>query len=81
MSNTNLNDWRHDYNEWWAATHKEMLAKGEKMNAEERMKYNDAVKNYSEEFDAAGDWLEADYEQFKARVSKWWNEQEMKTNQ
>lgn len=76
-----MNDWQHDYNEWWEATRKEATAREEKMDAEKRMKYNDAWNNFSKEADAAGDWVEADWDQFKARVSKWWNEMEMNADE
>lgn len=63
-----------NYMEKWQAQRKEMDAKADKLNAEARLKYNDALDNFSKEMEAAGDWLEADWEQFNARVNKWWNE-------
>jgi hypothetical protein len=71
--NPNLNNAAHDQRERWEAMRQEMDAKADKLNAEQRMHYNDGLKNFSEEADAAGDWLEADWDQFNARVKKWWN--------
>ncbi len=79
--NPNVNNWQNDYNEWWEATRKEAMARAEKLDAEERMKYNDAWNNFSTEADAAGDWAQADWDEFKARVSKWWNSLEMKADE
>lgn len=72
-----MNDITKDYMEKWQAQIKEMNAKADKLNAEARLKYNDAIKNFSEEMSAAGDWMAADWDQFNARVKKWWNELEI----
>ena len=78
--NVNLNNAAEDQREWWEAYHKEQRAKAEKMDAEQRMKYNDALDNFSEEVDAASDWVAADWDQFKARVAKWSNDFELKAD-
>lgn len=66
-----------NYIEKWKAIVEEMDAQADKLNAEARLKYNDAMKNFNEEVSAAGDWLEADWDQFSARVKKWWNEMQI----
>lgn len=71
-------DKQKDYLEKWKAMRAEMQAKNEKLDAEMRMKNNDAFDNFEKEVEAAGDWVEADWDQFKARVTKWWNELEIK---
>jgi hypothetical protein len=38
-------------------------------------------KDFSKEFDAAGDWTEASWDQFKAKVEGWWNKGEVKTDE
>lgn len=63
-----------NYIEKWKAIVKEMDARADKLNAETRMKYNDAMKDFGKEVEAGTDWLEADWDQFSARVTKWWNE-------
>lgn len=79
--NPNLNNAAHDHREWWESFKKEHEAKMDKMEASKRMEANDAFKNFSEEVDAASDWVEADWEQFKARVSKWSNELEINADE
>ena len=83
MDTNNMNDWLHDYTEWWSATMKEMTAKGEKMDIEAKMKYDKEMEGLVNESQAENvkDWTKADWEQFKARVSKWWNELEMKVDE
>ena len=75
--NPNLNNATHDRVEWWNAKKAEFEAKLEKMDAERRLKANDAFKDFGEEFDAATDWTEAEWDQFKAKVSQWWNSAEI----
>lgn len=77
MDNPNLNDVNHDRTEWWNAKKAEHSARVEKMDAEKRLAANDAFDDLSEEFDAAGDWTEATWDEFKAKVSKTWNEAEI----
>jgi len=80
MDNRNINDASHDRKEWWEAKKAEHEARLEKMDAEKRLAANDAFKNFSEEFDAATDWTAASWDQFKAKVSKWWNEGEIEAD-
>ena len=63
-----------NYLKKWQAIEEEMNAHADKLNAEHRLKYNDAMENFKKEAKAGGDWLEADWDQFSARVKKWWNE-------
>ena len=79
--NPNLNNAAHDRREWWEAKRAEHTARMEKMDAEQRMEHNDAFDNFSEEFDAATDWTEASWDQFKAKVEGWWNKGEVKTDE
>lgn len=75
--NPNMNDKSEDSAEWWEGVKKEEMAKMEKMDAEERMKNNEILENFSEEASAAKDWAEADWDQFKGRVKQWTNKGEM----
>lgn len=79
--NPNLNNAAHDRKEWWEAKKAEHAARVEKMDAEKRMEANDAFNSLSEEFDAAGDWTEASWDEFIAKVQAWWNEGEVKTDE
>jgi hypothetical protein len=83
MDTPNTNDWQHDYQEWWNSYQQEMNAKADKLDAESRMRYDREVEGLINESQAenAKDWVEADWEQFKGRVGKWWNEFEMKTDE
>lgn len=38
------------------------------------------LEDFSAEADAAGDWVEADWDQFKARVQQWTNKAEVKAD-
>ena len=63
-----------NYIELWNAIKNEYIAKADKLDAEQRMEFNDAMEDFSSEVSAATDWLEADWEEFKARVDKKWQE-------
>lgn len=76
--NPNLHDAAHDHREWWEGVVKEETAKAEKMDAEERLKHNDMMDEFSAEVNAAKDWVAADWEQFKGRVQQWVNSGETK---
>ena len=80
MDNPNLNNAGHDRKEWWSAKKAEHEARLEKMDAEKRLAANDAFNNFSKEFDAATDWTDASWNQFTAKVSKWWNVGEIKVD-
>lgn len=77
----NINDASHDNQEWWNAKRTEIEAEMEKMDAKERMAANDAFQDFSAEVDAAADWTEAQWDQFKAKVSQWWNKGETTTDE
>ncbi len=81
MDTPNLNDANHDYQEWWEGVKKEEEAKGEKMDAEHRLKHNSMMHDFSEEADAAKDWVAADWDQFKGRVQQWSNSAEIKADE
>lgn len=70
--NPNMNNLNQDRKKWWEAKKAEHLARMEKMAAEDRMRANDALNNFSEEFDAAVDWTEASWNEFTAKVEAWW---------
>ena len=74
-------DYVKNYMEWWQGVLKEEGAKIEKMDAEERMKHNKALEDFSTEAAAAKDGVEADWEQFKGRVQQWTNEAQMKVDE
>lgn len=73
----NLNNWQHDYNEWWNAFKDEQEAKNDALEAEKKMERNDALQSLGTELSAAGDWTQAKWDEFKAKASKWSNEAEM----
>lgn len=66
-----------DRRDRWEAIRKEYDAKRDAISAERRMEANDAFNNFSEEADAGGDWAEAKWDEFLAKVEKWWNELEI----
>ena len=66
-----------DQIEKWDAIRREYVASQEKIAAENKMEANDAFENFSKEAEAAGDWAEADWDQFLARVDKWWQSLEI----
>jgi len=51
------------------------------MDAEERIRANDAFQDFSEEFDATTDWTAAQWDMFKAKVTQWWNKGEVKADE
>jgi len=63
-----------NYQELWNAKRKEYDAKADRLSAERRMEYNNAFDNFSEEVSAAGDWTEAAWHEFTAKVDKKWQE-------
>ena len=75
-----MDSYAKNYKEWWDGVVKEQAAKAEKMDAEERMKHNSMLEDFSAEASAAGDWAEADWEQFKGRVQQWTNDAQMKAD-
>ncbi|MDP3402522.1 MAG: hypothetical protein Q8S35_01035 [bacterium] len=76
--NPDLNNRAEDHAEWWEGVKKEQAARSEKLDAEERLENNKMLEDFGEEVDAAGDWVEADWDQFKARVQQWTNKAEVK---
>lgn len=69
-----------NYVEKWQAIREEMDAHSEKLDAEQRLKYNDAMDNFDKEVEAGSDWAEAQWDEFKARVKKRWNEIQISAN-
>lgn len=65
---------KENYSELWAAIRTERDSKAEKLSAEQRIKYNDMFNDFSEEVSAMGDWTEASWNQFTAKVDKQWQE-------
>lgn len=82
IDRVNLNDYNEDYQEWWQAKQKEMNAAADKLDAEARMRYDKEMQGLINEAQAENvqDWAKADWEQFSARVSKWWNSFELKAD-
>ncbi len=60
-----------EHAQWWEGVKKEEMAKMEKMGAEEKMKNHKILEDFGTEVDAAKDWAEADWNQFKGRVQQW----------
>lgn len=60
--------------ERWEAIRREYDAKAERLDAERRLEYNNAFDNFREEIDAAGDWTEAVWDEFTAKVDRKWQE-------
>ena len=77
----NLNDAAEDRQEWWEAVRKEQEARADKMDAEEKLKHTSMIHDFSEEMKHAGHWLEADWDEFKARVEKWSNSAQVKADE
>lgn len=71
---TTMDTKHEDYQELWAAKHREYDAKAERLDAAARLKYNDAFKNFSEEVSAAGDWTEASFKELTAKADRKWQE-------
>lgn len=69
----NINNAAHDNMEWWNAKKAEHKARIATMKAEEKMATNDAFQDLSTEVEGAAEWTEAQWDGFKAKVSKWWN--------
>lgn len=74
-------DYATNYMEWWQGVLKEEMAKADKMDAEARMHHNKMLDDFGAEASAAGDWVEADWEQFKARVQQWTNKAQLEADQ
>jgi hypothetical protein len=74
-------DYAKNYMEWWEGVVKEETAKMQKMDAEERMRHNKMLEDFSAEASAAQDWVEADWEQFKGRVQQWINNAQLKADE
>lgn len=68
-----MDSYAQNYMDWWQGVFKEESAKLDKMEAQERMERTRALEDFNAEASAAKDWLEADWEQFKARVQQWTN--------
>ena len=79
--NVDLNNAQEDRREWWEAVKKEQEARADKMEAEEKLKHTSMMNDFGAEMDHAGDWLEADWDEFKARVQKWSNSAQVATDE
>lgn len=66
-----------DSKEKWEAIVREYQAEIDKLDAEARLEANEVLNNFRAEAEAAGDWMVADWDQFLARVDKWWNSLEI----
>jgi putative hemolysin len=63
-----------NYLDKWAAMRREYDARAERLEAEARLRYNDAFDNFGAEVEAAGDWTAAAWDEFTAKVDKKWQE-------
>lgn len=79
--NPNINKASHDQQEWWDSYKNEQQAKLDKMDAEKRLEANDGFENLQKEVEAAADWTEAQWDEFKAKAQKWSNELEIDTDE
>ena len=66
-----------DQMEKWDAMRREYVAKQEKIAAENKLEANDAFANFSKEVEAAGEWSEAQWDEFMARADTWWQSLEL----
>lgn len=71
---TTMDTKHEDYQELWTAKRREYDAKAERLDAEARLKYNDAFENFGEEVSAAGDWTEASFKELTAKADRKWQE-------
>lgn len=78
--NPNLNNATEDRREWWDAHRKEMDAKAEKLDAEQRKEYSKFMDDTSGEIDAMTDWTAASAKEIAAKTQKKWNEFEIKAD-
>lgn len=63
-----------DYIDRWEALLKEYDAKADRLEAELRLKYNNAFDDLNAEFQAVTDWSEATWEEFAAKAERRWQE-------
>ncbi len=63
-----------NYLEKWNAMREEYLAKADRLEAEQKLKANDMLDNFGKEVEAAGEWTEASWNEFTAKVDKNWQE-------
>jgi vacuolar-type H+-ATPase catalytic subunit A/Vma1 len=75
MADTNTKN----YQELWSAIRAEHNAKADKFSAERKMKYNNAFNDLGKEVSAMGDWTEASWDQFKAKINRKWQEMAIET--
>jgi hypothetical protein len=68
--NTNKN-----YKELWEAIVKEEEAKIAQLDAEKKMERAEVLDEMKNQFDATTDWTEAKWDEFTAKISKWYNEE------
>lgn len=53
---------------------REYAARAERLDASQRLKYNDWREDISAEFQAAEDWSEATWKEFTAKAERRWHE-------
>lgn len=63
-----------NYIDRWQALRHEYDARAERLSAEQRLAYNDMFDDFNAEFQAATDWSEATWQEFKAKVERRWSE-------
>lgn len=74
MHNNN-NDMDNNYKELWEDILEEEKAKLDQLDAEKKMERADSLEEMERQFDATTDWTEAKWDEFKAKISKWSNEE------
>lgn len=79
--NPNLNNGSHDRHEWWKAQKDEYAAKMRDNAADTKREANDGWKDMETEFEAVVEQGDAKWDEFTAKVQKWWNKGEEKVDE
>lgn len=63
-----------NFTELWEAKRDEYDAKAERLDAGQRLRYNNAFDDLEEEMSAGADWTEAAFKELVAKANKKWQE-------
>lgn len=63
-----------NYSEKWNAKIEEYDAEAERLDAEQKLRHDDWREDTKAQFDAVGDWTEASWDEFAAKVEQQWND-------
>jgi predicted DNA-binding protein YlxM (UPF0122 family) len=64
-----------NYKELWEAIVKEQEAKLELLDAQKKMERAEVLDEMKDQFDATTEWTEAKWDEFIAKISRWYNEE------